>query len=79
MDTSPLTAPPAQWPPIAPSRSTAACGDAFTSLLAYDTRLYHTALRILRDHDDARDAVQNVYLRAFKGFPQFRGDAHPFT
>ena len=52
---------------------------AFAPLLAYDTRLYNVAFRILRDRDDALDAVQEAYLQAFKGFRGFRGDAQPYT
>lgn len=53
--------------------------DAFTPLLAYDTRLYTTAFRILRDRDDALDALQDAYTQAYKGFHRFRGDSHPYT
>jgi RNA polymerase sigma-70 factor (ECF subfamily) len=36
---------------------------------------YTLALRLTADEEDARDVVQEAYLRAWKGLPQFRGDA----
>jgi RNA polymerase sigma-70 factor (ECF subfamily) len=36
---------------------------------------YTLALRLTADEEDARDVVQESYLRAWKGLPKFRGDA----
>jgi RNA polymerase sigma-70 factor (ECF subfamily) len=36
---------------------------------------YTLALRLVGDEDDARDVVQEAYLRAFRGLKRFRGDA----
>jgi RNA polymerase sigma-70 factor, ECF subfamily len=36
---------------------------------------YTLALRLTGDEDDARDVVQESYLRAYKGLKRFRGDA----
>ena len=36
---------------------------------------YTLALRLTADEEDARDVVQESYLRAWKGLPTFRGDA----
>ena len=36
---------------------------------------YTLALRLTADEEDARDVVQESYLRAWKGLPRFRGDA----
>jgi RNA polymerase sigma-70 factor (ECF subfamily) len=36
---------------------------------------YSLAHRLVGDEDDARDVVQEVYLRAFRGIQRFRGDA----
>jgi len=36
---------------------------------------YTLALRLTADEEDARDVVQESYLRAWKGLPNFRGDA----
>ena len=33
------------------------------------------AARLTRDHDDALDVVQEVYLRAYKGLIDYRGEA----
>jgi RNA polymerase sigma-70 factor, ECF subfamily len=39
------------------------------------TRIYHTAFRILRNADDAEDAVQRSFQRAFTNLGKFRGDS----
>src|SRR5256885_2340924 len=36
---------------------------------------YTLALRLTGNEEDARDVVQDAYLRAFKGLKRFRGDA----
>jgi RNA polymerase sigma-70 factor (ECF subfamily) len=36
---------------------------------------YTLAFRLTADEEDARDVVQESYLRAWKGLPNFRGDA----
>jgi RNA polymerase sigma-70 factor (ECF subfamily) len=36
---------------------------------------YTLAYRLTGDEEDARDVVQESYLRAFKGLKRFRGDA----
>ena len=36
---------------------------------------YTLALRLTGNEEDARDVVQEAYLRAFKGLKRFRGDA----
>ncbi len=36
---------------------------------------YTLALRLTNDEEDARDVVQESYLRAYKGLKRFRGDA----
>ena len=36
---------------------------------------YTLALRLTRHEEDARDVVQEAYLRAWKGLRRFRGDA----
>lgn len=48
--------------------------DAFNSLvLAYQDRLFNTALRILGDEDQAADATQEAFLSAFRAIKSFRG------
>lgn len=39
------------------------------------THTYTLAYRLTGDEEDARDVVQESYLRAFKGLKRFRGDA----
>src|SRR5262245_60014175 len=36
---------------------------------------YTLALRLTGNEEDARDVVQDAYLRAFRGLKRFRGDA----
>ena len=38
-------------------------------------RLYRAAWGILRDEQEAEDAVQDCYLKAFAALPNFRGEA----
>ena len=38
-------------------------------------RVYHTAFRILRQREDAEDAVQRCFQRAFTNLVRFRGDS----
>jgi RNA polymerase sigma-70 factor (ECF subfamily) len=49
---------------------------AFEELVrATYTDTYTLAYRLTGDEEDARDVVQESYLRAFKGLKRFRGDA----
>lgn len=48
--------------------------DAFNRLvLAYQTALYNTALRILGDEDLAADATQEAFISAFRALNTYRG------
>ena len=47
--------------------------DALVRLTYADT--YTLAYRLTGDEEDARDVVQEAYLRAFRGIKRFRGDA----
>ena len=50
--------------------------DAFEQLVRqYGGRLLATARRMLHNEDDARDAVQEAFLSAFRALPRFRADA----
>jgi len=50
--------------------------DEFERLLAAEgRRLFAIALAVLRDPEDAEDAVQECYLRALKHFDSYRGPA----
>ncbi len=41
----------------------------------YRPRLYGVSLRILRNHEDAEDALQHSFLKAFKSLESFRGES----
>ncbi|GMQ84215.1 MAG: sigma-70 family RNA polymerase sigma factor [Gammaproteobacteria bacterium] len=45
----------------------------------HQDRVYRLASVRLYAHDDARDAAQEVFLRAYRGLPRFRFQAEPFT
>ncbi len=50
--------------------------EAFEALVkATYADTYTLAYRLTGDEEDARDVVQEAYLRAFKGIRRFRGDA----
>lgn len=50
--------------------------DAFNILVSrYENRLYGMALRMLGNHEDALDAVQEILVRLMRSLPNFRGDA----
>lgn len=50
--------------------------DAFAELIERNTgRLLAVAQRILRNEHDARDALQEAFLMAFRGLPAFNGSA----
>ncbi|HEX6739529.1 MAG TPA: RNA polymerase sigma factor [Vicinamibacteria bacterium] len=54
--------------------------DAFVRL--YDThgsRLKSIAFNLLGNAADAEDAVQEAFLKAYRGWSAFKGDAAPFT
>ena len=58
--------------------SAAQAGDsrAFEALVrATYTDVYALAYRLTGNEEDARDVVQEAYLRAFKGLKRFRGEA----
>jgi RNA polymerase sigma-70 factor (ECF subfamily) len=59
-----------------------AAGDrsAFPELVArHRRRLWNLALRMLRDREDAADALQDAFVRAFRAAETFRGDAEVST
>lgn len=51
-------------------------GETLTSMLAAARpRLYAVALRMMRNHDDAEDVVQDAMLKAWRNFSRFEGRA----
>jgi RNA polymerase sigma-70 factor (ECF subfamily) len=54
--------------------------DAFAVLVErYQGRAYRLALRVLRDEEAARDAVQDALLKAYSALPGFRGRSSFYT
>lgn len=53
---------------------------AFNSLVRkYQQKVYYHVRRIVIDHDDANDVVQNTFIKAWKGLDGFREDSQFFT
>ena len=47
---------------------------AFASLVeAYEKKVYHQALRLLNQPEDAADVTQEVFWKAWQGLPRFQG------
>jgi len=58
------------------ARATAGDQDSFNQLVArWERPIYALAYRTLGREEDARDVVQEAFLRAFRGLRNFRGDA----
>ncbi len=45
----------------------------------YSKKIYWHVRRMVTDHDDANDVVQNCFIKAWKGLPNFREDSQLFT
>jgi RNA polymerase sigma factor (sigma-70 family) len=53
---------------------------AFSGLVKkYQERLYWHIRRIVVDHDDANDVLQNVFIKTWKGLDNFREDSQLYT
>lgn len=53
---------------------------AFTALIKkYQERLYWHVRRMVVDHDDANDVLQNVFIRVWNGLENFREDSQLYT
>jgi RNA polymerase sigma-70 factor (ECF subfamily) len=53
---------------------------AFTAIIKkYQERLYWHVRRMVVDHDDANDVLQNVFIRVWNGLENFREDAQLYT
>ncbi len=58
------------------ARAAAGEREAFDELVRQTHRdAFGLALRLTGDEEDARDVVQDAYLRAYRGIDRFRGDA----
>ena len=54
--------------------------DAFGNIVkTYQKRTYWHIRRIVIDHDDADDVVQNTFIKVWENLDQFRGDSQLFT
>lgn len=57
-------------------RDRATCRQAFNEVIKrYSQPLYWQIRRMVEDHDDANDLLQNTFLKAWSSIEQFRGDA----
>ena len=53
---------------------------AFTTIIKkYQERLYWHTRRMVVDHDDANDVLQNVFIRVWNGLENFREDSQLYT
>src|SRR6059058_6715883 len=53
---------------------------AFTAIIRkYQERLYWHVRRMVVDHDDANDVLQNVFIRVWNGLENFREDVQLYT
>lgn len=54
--------------------------EAFGEMVAqYSERLYWVVRRIVLTHDNANDALQNTFLKAWDRLDDFRGQAQPYS
>jgi RNA polymerase sigma-70 factor (ECF subfamily) len=52
----------------------------FESLVAlYEERIFNVVYRMVNDPEDAADLTQEVFIRAYRAYESFRGDAQPYT
>src|ERR1700750_3445590 len=53
---------------------------AFTQIIKkYQEKLYWHVRRMVVDHDDANDVLQNVFIKVWNGLENFREDSQLFT
>lgn len=53
---------------------------AFTTIIKkYQERLYWHIRRMVVDHEDTNDVLQNVFIKSWKGLENFREDAQLYT
>jgi RNA polymerase sigma-70 factor (ECF subfamily) len=77
MSLAPLQLEDAQAPfELAPVTTTRPDPDSFIAMLKqYDRSLRSLVFRLMGDRDAMDDVLQDVYLRAYRALPSFRGDA----
>src|SRR5215207_10999002 len=53
---------------------------AFTAIIKkYQEKLYWHVRRMVVDHDDANDVLQNIFIRVWNGLGNFREDSQLYT
>jgi len=53
---------------------------AFTAIIKkYQEKLYWHIRRMIIDHDDTNDVLQNMFIKAWKGLENFREDSQLYT
>ncbi len=45
----------------------------------YQEKTYWHVRRLVIDHDDANDIIQDIFIKVWKGLPRFRGESELFT
>ena len=61
---------------IARLRNPETCRQAFTEVIAtFSEPLYWQIRRMVQNHDDANDLLQNTFMKAWQSLDAFRGDA----
>lgn len=61
-------------------RTPALCREAFGEVIRlYSEPLYHTIRRMVQNHDDTNDLLQNTFIKAWSSLEHFRGDARLST
>ena len=61
-------------------QQTATKEKAFTAIIKkYQEKLYWHVRRLVVDHDDANDVLQNVFIKVWKGLENFREDSQLYT
>src|ERR1700749_4868199 len=54
--------------------------DGFTQIIKkYQEKLYWHVRRMVVDHDDANDVLQNVFIKVWNGLENFREDSQLYT
>lgn len=61
-------------------RDPATCRDAMADVIKlYSEPLYHQIRRMVENHEDANDLLQNTFIKAWTSIENFRGDARLST
>ncbi len=62
------------------SQVVAGNGEAFATIVErHEARLYNTIYRLIGSSEDARDVLQDVFVKAFENLERFRGGSSLYT